>query len=155
MSNEAKSNNDIIKEEMEAIISDIIKVYNASGKRVSGEFEQGLEAVYGTNKGTLYGYTYLAGRRAGKMPPVESIKQWIEARGITPYSEKMSVTSLAWAIAKKIASKGTNSNNHLKIYEEVITPQRINEIINRVSQFNVNQFVNELEASLIILEKNK
>ncbi|MBP0904841.1 hypothetical protein ACFSKN_04760 [Mariniflexile gromovii] len=147
--------NDVIKTEIEAIISDIIKVYNDSGKRTLGEFENGLEAVYGDNKATLLGYVYLDGRQAGKQPPVEAIKKWIEQKGIKPLSDKMSVSGLAWAIAKKIAKSGTNKENHLKIYEEVITPERINEIINKVSVFNANQFVNEIEASLEILAKNK
>jgi hypothetical protein len=54
-------NNDaLIKFEMEALKADIITVYNASGKRTSGEFEKGLELSYGPNAAILSGYVYLA-----------------------------------------------------------------------------------------------
>lgn len=149
-----KTNNDIIKEEVEAVLSDIKKLYNSSGKRTSGNFETQLEARYSDNKAEIYGVTYLAGRVAGKMPPVQAIEKWIKAKGITPYNDKLTTTGLAWAIAKKIAKNGTKKENHLKVYEEVITPERIDSIIKKVSVFNVNYFINEIEVSLEILEKN-
>lgn len=146
--------NTIIKQEIEALLDDIRKVYNSSGKRTSGEFEKGLKAVYSTNKAEIFGYEYLAGRQAGKMPPVENIKQWIIQKGIQPISDNLSVTGLAWAIAKKIAREGTNKQSNLKIYEMVITPKRIDDIIKRVSEFNVNLFVNEVTTQLQLLTKN-
>ncbi|OCK42538.1 hypothetical protein BA195_10200 [Tenacibaculum soleae] len=145
---------DIIKSEIEALIADIIKVYEASGKKVSGEFKKGLKAIYEEDKAIIQGYTYLAGRRAGKMPPIENIKRWIEQKGIQPFEKSMTTSSLAWAIAKNIAKKGTNSNYHLKIYEQVITPERIDKIIKKVSQFNVNNFLDEVSIELQLLEKN-
>lgn len=146
--------NEIIKIEIEAILEDIRQLYNNSGKRTSGRFEEALEARYGNNSASIYGVTYLAGRKAGKMPPVENIKEWVINKGIKPLKDEMTVSSLAWAISKSIAKKGTNEVNHLKIYEEVITPQRINDIITKVGQFNVNLFINEVVVSLELLQKN-
>jgi len=148
------NSNDIIKQEIEAILDDIRLLYNNSGKRTSGQFEQGLKATYSDNRAILEGHFYLAGRRAGKMPPIENIKQWITQKGIQPIKDNITVTSLAWAIAKKIAKDGTNKEYHLKVYEKIITPRRIEEVINKVSEFNVNLFVNELTTSLKILTKN-
>jgi hypothetical protein len=72
-------NNDaLIKFEMEALKA-IITVYNASGKRTSGEFEKGLELSYG-NAAILSGYVYLAGRVAGKQPPTAPIEAWLKAK---------------------------------------------------------------------------
>ena len=142
----------IIKQEFDSIIEDIKNLYNASGKRTSGEFEKGMEVTQTTSTTTLLGYPYLSGRMKGKMPPVENIKKWIEGKGITPL--KGNITSLAWAIAKKIAKEGTSKEYHLKVYEEVITPQRIDDIIKKVSVFNVNMFTNELITELNILQKN-
>lgn len=147
-------NNEIIKVEIEAILSDIKKLYNASGKKTSGQFEEGLEGIYGTNTATIMGYPYLAGRVAGKMPPIEGIKQWVIKKGLTPIGDNLSITGLAWAIAKKIAKEGTNKSSNLKIYEQVITPKRIDDIIKRVSDFNVNRFVNEVTGQLQLLTKN-
>lgn len=147
------TNDEIIKEEIESILEDIREVYNNSGKKVSGEFEENLEAVYEPNKGTVRGVVYLAGRPAGKMPPVENILKWVKARGIQPVEQNMTVSSLAWAIAKKIAKTGTRPESRLNIYEQVITPQRIDKIIDRIAELNVNRIVTEIRAELEILAK--
>lgn len=144
----------IIREEIDAILSDIRKLYEASGKKASGEFGKGLEAIYEPNKGTIRGFVYLAGRKAGKMPPVGAILNWLKIRGIRSVRKNQSVRSLAWAIAKKIAKEGTKQENALKIYEEVITPQRINKIIDRVAKLNVNRIITEIRAELEVLAKN-
>lgn len=148
------TDDEIIKEEIDAILSDIKKLYKESGKKASGEFEKGLEAVYEPNKGTIRGFVYLAGRKAGKMPPVAAILSWLKIRGIRSFKKSQSVNSLAWAIARKIAREGTKAENALKIYEEVITPQRINKIIDRISKLNVNRIITEIRAELEVLAKN-
>jgi hypothetical protein len=81
-------NGKLLKEEMEVLRNDILAAYNASGKRATGEFTKGLEVEYGINQGTLKGYTYLGGRRAGKQPPIKAIEDWIKARGIAPFEAK-------------------------------------------------------------------
>jgi hypothetical protein len=135
---------DILKEEFEAIKTDLISLYNASSKRTSGEFEKGLEIKYEPNKATLSGYVYLAGRIAGKQPPIQAIEKWLIQKGIKPIEEKMKISSLAYLIARKIAKEGTSKENHLKIYEQVITPQRIDEILERINKVNVTAFTNEI-----------
>jgi hypothetical protein len=98
-------NNDaLIKFEMEALKADIITVYNASGKRTSGEFEKGLELSYGPNAAILSGYVYLAGRVAGKQPTAP-IEAWLKAKGITPLDSKMKISTLAFLIARKLVKK--------------------------------------------------
>ena len=149
-----KGHNEIIKQEVDKLLNEIKEAYETSGKRTSGEFASGLEVIYESNKAIIKGHTYLAGRKAGMMPPIENIKRWIETKGIRPIADKMTTTGLAWAIAKKIAREGTNEVNHLKIYEQIITPHRIDEIIKRVSDFNVNLFINELTTRLELLVKN-
>ena len=143
----------IIKEEIDAILVDVIELYRQSGKKASGEFEDGLEAVYEPNKGTIRGFVYLAGRKAGKMPPVKALLDWIKIKGIKPIEQNMSITSLAWAIAKSISKHGTKEENALAVYEKVITPQRINSIIDRIAKLNVNRIVTEIRAELEILAK--
>jgi hypothetical protein len=66
---------------MEALKADIITVYNASGKRTSGEFEKGLELSYGPNAAILSGYVYLAGRVAGKQTKLTApIEAWLKQK---------------------------------------------------------------------------
>ena len=139
---------DILREEMALIVADIITVYNQSGKKASGLFADGLEIKSTENSVELWGYSYLAGRAAGKMPPVKAIEKWINDKGIRPIEAKMSTTSLAWAIAKNISKFGTKQEGHLEIYRQVITPERIDSIIKKVSLFNVARFTKEVENTL-------
>lgn len=151
----SEENDKIIKQEMEALKADIIAVYNASNKRTTGEFENGLELKYAPNSATLSGYVYLAGRRAGKQPPIKAIEDWIIAKGITPIESKLKISSLAYLIARKIAREGTNKENHLHIYDMVITPQRIQEIFDKIQSINVSAFINEVTITIKKLVNDK
>lgn len=156
----AKTDDEIIKEEIDAILVDLKEAYEKSGRKASGEFAKGLEAVYSPNKGVIRGYTYLAGRgktvngNKGEPTLAERILEWIKTKGIRPLEEKMTLKSLAYVIARKIHLKGTDSSKWFKIYEEVITPQRINKIIDRIAKLNVNRIITEINAELEILAKN-
>lgn len=141
-----ESTNNVLQDEMEKLRDDILKVYNASGKRTTGEFEKGLETLYQTNTAILYGYDYLGGRRAGKMPPIKAIEKWVRAKGLKPLEDYLSISSLAFLIARKIAREGTNKENNLPIYTKVITPDRIQDILDKVEKINVSQFIKDISA---------
>lgn len=148
-------NDEIIKEEFEAIKADIIALYNAGGKRTTGEFESGLEIIYRSDGATLMGYVYLAGRIAGKQPPTKAIEDWLNAKGIKPIEEKMKISTLAYLIARKIGQMGTNPANHQYVYDEVITPERIQRILDKITKINVTAFVNEVTVMIEKLVENK
>lgn len=145
----------IIQQEMESLKADIIAVYEASGKKVSGEFAKGLEVNYSPDSARLTGYVYLAGRKAGKFPPIEAIEKWIIAKGISPIEKNMKISTLAFLIARKIARNGTKKENHLAIYDQVITPQRIDEIFEKINKINVERFTNEVTIMIKKLTENK
>jgi hypothetical protein len=155
------TNDEIIKEEIDAILEDILTVYEQSGRKVSGQFEEGLEAVYSHNSATIKGFVYLAGRgktkkkgKAGEPTLQEQILKWIKARGITAIEDNVSQSSLAYLIARKIHKEGTNRSEWLRIYEQVITPERIDGIISRISELNLNRLITEINAELEVLAKN-
>lgn len=152
---DSTENDRIIKEELEAIKAEIIAVYNASGKKVSGEFEQGLEIKYAPNQATLSGYVYLAGRKSGKMPPIQAIEKWLIQKGITPIETKMKISTLAYLIARKIAREGTKKENHLAIYDQIVTPERIDSILEKLNAINVTAFTNEVTVMIEKLVTNK
>jgi hypothetical protein len=155
------TNDEIIKEEIDSILEDIKKLYKSSGRKASGKFEEELEAVYEPNKGTIKGVTYLSGRGKTKNGHIEgtkylseSILDWLNAKSIRPRNDDISLKSLAFLIARKIHKEGTQRSRWLNVYELVITPQRINKIIDRVSQLNVNRLITEIVVELEILAKN-
>lgn len=166
------TNDDIIKEEIDSILVDLVKLYDKENKRVSSQFAEGLEAVYEKNKGTIRGFTYLAGRgktkkkgKAGEPTVLEQIKIWVVQKGIaakvlakskakTAKAKKNLINGLAYVITRKIHTEGTNRENWLKVYEQVITVDRVESIIDRVSELNVNKLVDQIRAELQILSKN-
>lgn len=152
---------EVIKEEIQSILDDIIKVYESSGRKASGQFKEGLEAVYEPNKATIRGFVYLAGRgrtkkkgKPGEPTVLQQILKWIKTKGIRPIGDKISIKSLAYLITRKIHKEGTKRSEWLKIYEQVITPQRISDIIDRISELNVNRIITEITAELEVLAKN-
>lgn len=155
------TNDEIIREEIDSILEDIIKVYKDSGRKVTGQFEEGLEVIYEPHKATIRGYVYLAGRgktkkkgKPGDPTLYTQIKKWIVDKGIDKISKDISLNSLAYLITRKIHAEGTNRSEWLKVYEEVITPERINQIIDRVTELNLNRLITEVRAELEVLAKN-
>lgn len=78
----------------------------ASGRvqRVEGD-EQALDAGF-FSQDTTGGYASFVeyGRRAGKMPPVQYIIQWVRKKF---QMDEKTAKARGWAIARKIAKKGT------------------------------------------------
>jgi len=146
-----KTSKDILQEEVDILIQDIIEAYENSGKKVTGEFAEGLESRVSGNKIELIGYAYLAGRPAGQMPPVDEIEKWVVAKGIASLGTESS--GIAWAVAKKIKSEGTADSSSLPIYEEVLTSERMDSIIDKVSEFHVQQFVQEVTTRIMLISQ--
>jgi hypothetical protein len=76
----------------------------------SGNLAKSIRYELAEDVGTIYaaGYAFAVefGRGPGKMPPVKSIRAWIDAKGIEPTG--ISKDSLAFLIARKIAREGTD-----------------------------------------------
>lgn len=144
----------ILSDEFESIRLDLIAKHDELGMRASGSFADGLENEQNGLSIALYGNHYIEqlvnGREPGKFPPIDAIKQWIDDKGIQ--SLDISVSSLAFLIARKIANEGTEyfKQGGTDLIDAVITPERIQSVIDKVSVFRVNEFVltvtNELKA---------
>ena len=62
------------------------------------------------------------GRGPGAMPPVDNIRRWIEAKGLS---------LSAWAVAKRIAKEGSRDHRqgNANVFEEGITEWQSNETL--------------------------
>lgn len=137
---------DILKKEFDSIIVDLKTKHIQLGMKASGKWIEGLENVSSGTTGKVIGedYTYqlVNGRKEGKFPPVQAIKQWIIDKGIVnKIRGEISVSSLAFLIARKIAREGTKyyQQGGTDLVDSVITPERIQSIINKVGiQATVN-----------------
>lgn len=99
---------ELLKRVEEAIKDSQIK----KGLYASGESAKSLRYVAGANEGVLFGVGYFYqqeyGRKSGSMPPIKSIYDWLKYQkyGLT-FKTDNERKSLAFAIAKNIAKKGT------------------------------------------------
>lgn len=138
---------------MEAIKTELVAKYDELGMRASGEWEQSLEVKVSGLSGIITGSHYteqlVNGREPGKFPPIKAIRQWILEKPIH-FVGKIKLSSLAFLIARKIANDGTKyyQQGGTDLIESVITPERIQQIIDDVSFFQVNEFTSEVTGFL-------
>ena len=156
---------DILYDELMLLKQDLIEKHKELNMRASGQWENALRVevapitgggLRGIISGADYTYYMQHGRKAGKMPPIQAIEQWILARGIRPIQEKMNTNALAWAIAKKIARDGTKrmqAGGTPAFIDAIITPERVRQIIEKVGYNYVATFTSEIINFLNELEK--
>jgi hypothetical protein len=142
----------ILKEEFDLIKADLIKRYNEKGMRASGNWANTLEVQVKGISAQLIGEKYSEqlefGRKAGKQPPSKAIEQWIRDKGLASRIEgKISISSLAFLIARKIAREGWRRQSYggVELISEVVTPERIQAIIDRVSAEYIPAFEKEIK----------
>lgn len=151
----------ILKEELEALQKDLTARYHELQMKASGAWEQSLQvetqATLKGVKGTLsaldYSYYMQHGRGSGKFPPIQTIQHWLEQKGIQPIERKLSLSSLAFLIARKIAQEGTKrfqNNGTPAFIDQVITPERIQNIIQKIGY----EYTATFQAQIINLLQN-
>ena len=143
--------NEIAVKEFELIKNDLILLYEAKGMSASGAFADSLEVVSKQNVIQLYGLDYAEqlqfGREAGSYPNIEAIKKWIIDKGVFAEAlQKMKISSLAFLIARKIALFGWKRERYggVDLISEVITPERINDIINKIGVSETVKLTSEI-----------
>lgn len=114
----------------------------STGTDASGETSRSLASESNAFGVKVTGKPFInvveTGRKAGGMPPVNRIQEWVDIRGIDVS---------AWAIAKTIAKKGS------KLYREggrtdIITPaisdKRINDLAAEIADVTLNLVVQDI-----------
>lgn len=96
-------------EEIEPILNEVIQrfllpKFRELGMPATGEWEQNIEARGSSIWGRSYTEQLVDGREPGRMPPVDALIPWVEAK--LGYSGNQA-RSVAWAVSKKIAEEGT------------------------------------------------
>ena len=135
--------NEVLTKELTQLQKELIAAYNQKGMKSSGEWEEGLEVqVYSSSdgltgilKGLNYSQQLETGRKPGRFPPRDEIEKWIKEKGLAANIEgEISVSSLAFLIARKISREGWNRQGYggVNLISDVVTPQRIQNIINLV-----------------------
>lgn len=145
----------------------IAKKINATGRttqslRYSVDGEKALRIIADAGDRAPIS-TLQYGREPGKMPPIVSIKEWIEAKRITYKSiaykrqpsinwkpkytpQERGLNSVAWAIASKIKKLGTE--RHRNPDTTVYTPI-LNEVIELFTNFIAEKTKDQIIKSMI------
>ena len=143
----------ILEKEFELIKQDLIAKHIELGMPASGNWERSLVVDVQRLKATITGAPYteqlVNGREPGKFPPIAAIRQWILDKPI-PFLGKIKLSSLAFLIARKIANEGTKyfKQGGTDLVEAVITPERIQSIIDKVSEFYIDSFTTQITGFL-------
>ena len=143
----------ILETEFAKIREELIAKHHELGMPASGQWEESLEVEVHRLNATILGEHYteqlVNGREPGKFPPIAAIRQWIIDKPIH-FVGKISISSLAFLIARKIAREGTQyfQQGGTDLIEAVITPERIQGIIDQVTEFYIDTFTTEITGFL-------
>ena len=145
-----------LAQEFEKLKDLLIKKYDEKGMRASGAWAKELEARSVGLSASIWGLPYSeqlengrgptsSGAKSGTITLRQAIEQWIEDKGIRPEG-KMTVSSLAFLIARKIHRQGWDRKNYggVDLISEVITPEYIQGVLDLVTYFKINEFSTEI-----------
>lgn len=142
---------DILIKEFEKIKKDLIAKHDELDLRSSGAWASSLQVLGRRLSVRLESFKYVLymvrGRAPGKMPPIASIEKWIEDRNLMAQIEgNITASSLAFLIARKIGKLGTRNfrKGGNDLISSVITPERIQSIIDKVAMFNLKEFTSQM-----------
>lgn len=90
-----------------------------------------------------YWYYVENGRKAGKMPPIQPIIEWIENKPVPPKVEGLTVKQQAYAIARGIGKNGTQPRPFFNKAVEQTWKQFKDEIAEAV-QTDVNDYIEQI-----------
>lgn len=146
---------ELLEKEFEVLRDELIAKYDEKKMRASGAWADSLEVISFEDRVQLLGEEYTqqleTGRKPGRFPPMQDIKDWIQAKGVFSAAlATISLSSLAFLIARKIANSGwaRESYGGVELVSEVVTDARIQAIIDKVGAETVALYTDEIIKNL-------
>ena len=146
--------------EFELLKAEIIELYDAKKMRASGAFAESLKVdSVGNDSGftiNLSGLDYANELEKGSEPKevsIAKISKWILDKGVFAQAlQKIKLSSLAFLIARKISREGWKRQRFggVELISSIITPQRIQDIIDKIG---INYTI-EIQSEIIELFNN-
>jgi hypothetical protein len=132
----------VLQTEFALLKYEIIEAYKASYGYSSGNWGKSVEVVSLPNGISIMADGYINGRGPGKAPPSAAIEAWLIHKGIAErLTSDISISSLAFLIARKIAKYGWHPKPGTQNPADVVvTPQRIQQIIDKVAPVYLADF---------------
>jgi hypothetical protein len=139
-----------LRAEFELLRQEIVARYESSDIKASGKWAGSIRIEEIPNGFTLVADAYVNGREPGKAPPSEAIEKWILQKGIAArISNGISVSSLAYLIARKIAREGWQPKAGTEnLLQQVVTPQCIQELLNKLIPSHIQDLLYSLKTLL-------
>lgn len=133
--------------------------YRKSPVNASGELDRSFEYRITDNGMEIlandYVYYLLYGRKPGRKPPFQAIRDWIDQKGIVPNEGNTSANrdSLAWAIVKSIANKGTSiyqtfAGSNSGLLDESFDPEALKQLEKELTEATLVRFESEVFKEL-------
>jgi hypothetical protein len=135
---------EIIRDFLEAMKQGLIDYMDAEDRNATGKSKSSIQAINVTGStGQLVGAQYIEyvfkGRAPGRMPPLNQIIDWCNARGIP--------RGVAWVIAKNIAESGTKLwQSKRNIFDEIITPEKVDAFVDSVAKIYTARLKTEITS---------
>ena len=146
------STKQIFQEEFDLLVEDLKAKHIELGMKASGDWLDSVEVVVTDESAKIiandYTYYLVNGRKAGKFPPLDALRKWVVDKGIVSRTAKQSkINSIAYLIARKIAQNGTKYHQQggTELVDSVITPQRMQDIIDKIGAELTLTFVSKIE----------
>lgn len=121
----------IIRDFLETMKEGLIAYMDSEDRNATGKSKASIQVVNvnGTT-GQLVGSQYIEyvfkGRPPGKLPPLNKIIDWCNARGLP--------RGVAWVVAKNIAESGTKLwQSKRNVFDEIITEEKVNQFIESIA----------------------
>jgi len=123
------------------VVSRLSQGLQESNSNASGELEQSIgfnvfnrRNLIGVNIEMLDYWVYVdEGRRAGRMPPVSKIQEWLTYPNVKTKiagRDDANLESLAYSIAKKIGEKGTKGTDFAtNVFESRLVQREVPQLI--------------------------
>ncbi|RMZ58972.1 hypothetical protein D1632_15515 [Chryseobacterium nematophagum] len=135
-------------DEIERVLDQVISIFliprfRELGMEATGEWLDTLEKESGENSGTIRGRSYseqlAKGRKPGKMPPIEALEKWVQAKFSLSGEE---AKNRAWAVSKKIEKEGTSwyqkgGTDLIEILSEPRTVQYIQDELSGIIKLRI------------------
>lgn len=144
-----KTQTEAVAHFLQRISDAYVRDQDRKGIRASGRSAASLRSVTEPGGGKLFGKGYIhfqkVGRRPGRFPPLDAILNWIEDKGIKP--QDISVKSLAYLIARKIARSGTDifqrKRPGLNVEDEILEARK--ELVAEIARITKERILEKIK----------
>lgn len=145
----------ILQQYGEQIVNDYRRQLYQGGTNASGRLSNSVRSIV-TGQDGIYEVSLSLedywkwveyGRNAGKFPPIDKIKEWIQVKPVIPvaYNGKLpTIDQLSYLISRKIANEGIPAKNYLQTTLDQIDLKPLEDAITRAITNKLDDSLEEL-----------